>query len=61
MPALSQGQKDLAVYYMAQNGVLERIGLHKKAANEGETGGEEKRDNMAGELAGLMSRGVIRE
>ncbi|KJE04556.1 protein STU1 [Cryptococcus gattii NT-10] len=61
VPALSQGQKDLAVYYMAQNGVLEQIGLHKKAANEGETGGEEERDNMAGELAGLMSRGVIRE
>ncbi|KIR43244.1 protein STU1 [Cryptococcus deuterogattii 99/473] len=61
VPDLSQGQKDLAVYYMAQNGVLEQIGLHKKAANEGETGGEEERDNMAGELAGLMSRGVIRE
>lgn len=58
---MSQGQKDLAVYYMAQNGVLEQIGLHKKATSEGEKGREGDRDNMTGELAGLMSRGVIRE
>lgn len=58
---MSQGQKDLAVYYMAQNGVLEQIGLHKKATSEGEKDREGDRDNMTGELAGLMSRGVIRE
>ncbi|OXG25622.1 protein STU1 [Cryptococcus neoformans] len=61
VPAMLQGQKDLAVHYMAQNGILEQIGLHKKATCEGETEREDDRDNMTGELTGLMSRGVIRE
>ncbi|ODO07599.1 hypothetical protein L198_01180 [Cryptococcus wingfieldii CBS 7118] len=71
VPSLSKGQKDLAIYYMAQNGILEENALHKQLDNaegkedieseDGEKKEEREREMMNGELAGLMARGVARE
>ncbi|WVQ71295.1 hypothetical protein IAR50_000822 [Cryptococcus sp. DSM 104548] len=71
VPSLTKGQKDLAIYYMAQNGILEENALHKQSdsaedkedieSNDGQEKEEREREMMNGELAGLMARGVARE
>ncbi|WWC96688.1 hypothetical protein V866_003560 [Kwoniella sp. B9012] len=60
VPHLNKGQKDLAIYYMAQNGVLENT--HKiEQATEGEEDGDEGKEKMLKEMHGLMGRGILRE
>ena len=52
LPELSAGQKDLATYLM------ERHGLLKNSSANG-NGEEDRRERVAGEMAGLLARGVV--
>ncbi|WVQ85520.1 hypothetical protein IAT38_007685 [Cryptococcus sp. DSM 104549] len=44
VPDVSQGQKDLAIYYMAQNGILEESVLHKRDRADSPGQGQEGSD-----------------
>ncbi|WWD05459.1 hypothetical protein V865_003536 [Kwoniella europaea PYCC6329] len=60
VPHLNKGQKDLAIYYMAQNGILENT-HNIEQATEGEENGDEGKEKMLKEMHGLMGRGILRE
>ncbi|OCF56681.1 hypothetical protein L486_05535 [Kwoniella mangroviensis CBS 10435] len=60
VPHLNKGQKDLAIYYMAQNRILENTHTIEQAT-EGEADGDEGKEKMLKEMHGLMGRGISRE
>ncbi|WVO13086.1 hypothetical protein L204_100696 [Cryptococcus depauperatus] len=61
VPTLTTGQKDLAVYYMAQNGILEKNALSATEQENAEGNQERRQESMTVELARLMASSVVRE
>ncbi|WVW80419.1 hypothetical protein I302_102400 [Kwoniella bestiolae CBS 10118] len=56
---LNKGQKDLAIYYMAQNGILDTSSNSANAPND-EAREDEGKEKMLKEMQGLMGRGISR-
>nr|XP_018264986.1 uncharacterized protein I303_03168 [Kwoniella dejecticola CBS 10117]OBR87144.1 hypothetical protein I303_03168 [Kwoniella dejecticola CBS 10117] len=71
VPELSKGQKDLSIYYMSQNGVLEKGPFLNNGAGNGDSQAGEQDDEgeveiqrkgkIMKEMEGLMGRGISRE